>query len=243
MHLRGTRRHFQLLDFTGHIRIDLDQRGFDAFPEIGAFAAEKHPQAFAALGRLRVGAAGDHDHLDRFAAGIEQARADREPVQLRHVDVDDHDVGMAVARLDQHLHAVDRGFDLEAHLHAAIGEQSHNGGIVVGDQHLGRPLAVLEYVVHVRLRSCPLGLRHRGKRAGVEIGGHDFRRAAAGTGFDDGLFQRRCRTADGAKLKTPAAPASLCTNDCNSSGTAASSICRRYAASAAASLRRRTEKS
>ncbi|MGA2056332.1 MAG: hypothetical protein ABSG88_13565 [Bradyrhizobium sp.] len=42
---------------------------------------------------------------------------------------------MASIGLDQGLNAVDRGFNLEAHARASIGDQSHDGGIIVGDQH------------------------------------------------------------------------------------------------------------
>jgi hypothetical protein len=48
--------------------------------------------------------------------------------------------------------AVGGGFNLGTHFHAAVGEQSYNGEIVVGDQHLERLIALLEYIRH--LFSC-----------------------------------------------------------------------------------------
>jgi hypothetical protein len=51
-----------------------------------------------------------------------QPRADRQAVRLGHIDIDDYDVGMASIGLDQCLKAVGRGFDIESHAGAAIGQ-------------------------------------------------------------------------------------------------------------------------
>ena len=212
---------FQRADLGRQVGIDFGQRAFDAVPEIGALAPVEHAEAFAALGGFRVGAAGDHDHFERLAAGIEQARADREPVQFGHVDVDDEDVGLAAARLDQQLHAVGRGLHLETHLHAAVGEQPHDGGIVVGDQHLGHLVARLENVRHVPLSTSfssvtrPRSQASSASRLASTVPGapRPARRAMMASSSEAAVVLTA------RKSNTPAAPASLCTNDWNSSGT------------------------
>jgi hypothetical protein len=45
---------------------------------------------------------------------------------------------MGAATFHQQLQSVGRGLDDKSHLGTSIGEQAHNGGIVVGNKQLGR---------------------------------------------------------------------------------------------------------
>jgi hypothetical protein len=62
------------------------------------------------------------------------------------VNVNDENIGLMLAGLDQGLESAGRGFDLEAHPGTSVGDSPQHTGVVVGNQDLRSQLVCFEFV-------------------------------------------------------------------------------------------------
>ena len=100
-----------------------------------------HAEAFTSLECLCIRAGGNHDHIDRLSSWLQNVQANRQSIQFRHIDIEDHDIGMEFTSHDQRLKAVAGRLHLETHLCATARDESCDARIVVGDQRFSDPAA------------------------------------------------------------------------------------------------------
>ena len=104
------------------------QHDLDGVERLGDEVARAHLQC--ALLHRRVAVAGDDQHGQRAARRqqVPQLLEDLEPVELRHVEVEDQQVGLAVAQQRQGLERIGGGVD--AAVAAAVQEAGEQGQVL-----------------------------------------------------------------------------------------------------------------
>jgi hypothetical protein len=80
-------------------------------------------EPFAPLGDFLAGISGYHHYVERLLRDVPQICQNRKAIHLRHVNVNDENIGLMLTGLDQGLEPAGGGFDVEAHPGASVGDR------------------------------------------------------------------------------------------------------------------------
>jgi hypothetical protein len=122
-------------------------------PEVGSLVDARNVDPLAGLDNFLTGAPRHHHQMGQLLRYVLQKGANRKAIHLRHVDIDDENVRIISTGFDQGLESVGRGFDLETHQGASIGDCPQDTGIVVGNKHPWRHLVSFELIHRAHLQS------------------------------------------------------------------------------------------